>query len=43
MGKGRFLAAGDVVVAQVERIGALRSETVAETDAARLGALSGRQ
>jgi 2,4-diketo-3-deoxy-L-fuconate hydrolase len=28
-GRGRFLAAGDVVVAQIERIGALRSETVA--------------
>jgi 2-keto-4-pentenoate hydratase/2-oxohepta-3-ene-1,7-dioic acid hydratase in catechol pathway len=42
-GKGRFLAAGDIVVAQVERIGALRSEAVAAIEAARPAALSGRE
>jgi 2,4-diketo-3-deoxy-L-fuconate hydrolase len=42
-GKGRFLAAGDVVIARIERIGALRSETVAETETARPVAVSGRE
>jgi 2-keto-4-pentenoate hydratase/2-oxohepta-3-ene-1,7-dioic acid hydratase in catechol pathway len=37
-GKNRFLAPGDIVVAEVERIGALRNEAVAETDA---GGLAG--
>jgi len=41
-GMNRFLAAGDIVVARVERIGALQNEAVAETDTARLRALLGR-
>jgi 2-keto-4-pentenoate hydratase/2-oxohepta-3-ene-1,7-dioic acid hydratase in catechol pathway len=39
-GKNRFLAAGDVVVAEVEGIGSLENEAVAESDSARLLALS---
>ena len=39
-GKNRFLDAGDVVVAQVEGIGSLENEAVAESDNARLQALS---
>jgi 2-keto-4-pentenoate hydratase/2-oxohepta-3-ene-1,7-dioic acid hydratase in catechol pathway len=40
-GKNRFLADGDVVVAQVEGIGSLENEAVAESDSARLRAALG--